>query len=53
MRIVLEGLDRFENLFGTVYYSAGEHVFNLSQELIKSCLAKVIKLKVISNERLN
>ena len=36
VRIVLEGVDKFNNLIGSVYYSVGETVKDLGLELVEN-----------------
>ena len=36
VRIVLEGVDKFNNLIGSVYYSVGEEVKDLGLELVEN-----------------
>lgn len=36
VRIVLEGVDKFSNLIGSVYYSDGESAKDLAMELIEN-----------------
>ncbi|XP_010483859.1 PREDICTED: staphylococcal nuclease domain-containing protein 1 [Camelina sativa] len=43
VRIVLEGVDKFNNLIGSVYYSEGETVKDLGLELIENGLAKYVE----------
>ncbi|CAN8264740.1 unnamed protein product [Cochlearia groenlandica] len=43
VRIVLEGVDKFNNLIGSVYYSDGETVSDLGLELIENGLAKYVE----------
>ncbi|CAN6814648.1 unnamed protein product [Brassica oleracea var. botrytis] len=43
VRIVLEGVDKFNNLIGSVYYSVGEEVKDLGLELVENGLAKYVE----------
>ncbi|ESQ31759.1 hypothetical protein EUTSA_v10003594mg [Eutrema salsugineum] len=43
VRIVLEGVDKFNNLIGSVYYSDGETVKDLGLELVENGLAKYVE----------
>ncbi|KAL6996806.1 Translin-1 [Sarracenia purpurea var. burkii] len=43
VRIVLEGVDKFSNLIGSVYYPDGESAKDLSLELIENGLAKYVE----------
>lgn len=43
VRIVLEGADKFNNLIGSVHYSEGDNVVDLSLELVKHGFAKVVE----------
>ncbi|KAA8542037.1 hypothetical protein F0562_023189 [Nyssa sinensis] len=43
VRIVLEGVDKFSNLIGSVYYSDGETAKDLALELIENGLAKYVE----------
>ncbi|KAL1203817.1 Ribonuclease TUDOR 2 [Cardamine amara subsp. amara] len=43
VRIVLEGVDKFNNLIGSVYYSEGDAVKDLGLELIENGLAKYVE----------
>ncbi|CAA7035138.1 unnamed protein product [Microthlaspi erraticum] len=43
VRIVLEGVDKFNNLIGSVYYSDGEIVKDLGLELVENGLAKYVE----------
>nr|XP_018439421.1 PREDICTED: staphylococcal nuclease domain-containing protein 1-like [Raphanus sativus] len=43
VRIVLEGVDKFNNLIGSVYYSVGETVKDLGLELVENGLAKYVE----------
>lgn len=36
MRIVLEGTDSFDNMFGSVYYSDGNNTKDLALELVEN-----------------
>ncbi|KAJ8772455.1 hypothetical protein K2173_027632 [Erythroxylum novogranatense] len=43
VRIVLEGVDKFSNLIGSVYYPQGDSVNDLSMELVENGLAKFVE----------
>ncbi|CAA3011936.1 staphylococcal nuclease domain-containing 1-like [Olea europaea subsp. europaea] len=43
VRIVLEGIDKFSNLIGSVYYSDGESAKDLALELVETGLAKYVE----------
>ncbi|KAL4584654.1 hypothetical protein LXL04_009260 [Taraxacum kok-saghyz] len=43
VRIVLEGVDKFSNLIGSVYYSDGESAKDLAMELIEHGYAKYVE----------
>ncbi|OIW19304.1 hypothetical protein TanjilG_16838 [Lupinus angustifolius] len=43
VRIVLEGVDKFNNLIGSVYYPDGESAKDLALELVESGLAKYVE----------
>ncbi|GAV82791.1 SNase domain-containing protein/TUDOR domain-containing protein [Cephalotus follicularis] len=43
VRIVLEGVDKFSNLIGSVYYPDGESAKDLAQELVENGLAKYVE----------
>ncbi|KAH0931223.1 hypothetical protein HID58_008340, partial [Brassica napus] len=43
VRIVLEGVDKFNNLIGSVHYSDGEAVKDLGLELVENGLAKYVE----------
>ncbi|XP_010547787.1 PREDICTED: staphylococcal nuclease domain-containing protein 1-like [Tarenaya hassleriana] len=43
VRIVLEGVDKFSNLIGSVHYSDGETVKDLGLELVENGLAKYVE----------
>lgn len=43
VRIVLEGVDKFSNLIGSVYYPDGESAKDLALELVESGLAKYVE----------
>ncbi|XP_011082808.1 ribonuclease TUDOR 1 [Sesamum indicum] len=43
VRIVLEGVDKFSNLTGSVYYSDGETAKDLALELVENGLAKYVE----------
>nr|CAN83456.1 hypothetical protein VITISV_034601 [Vitis vinifera] len=43
VRIVLEGVDKFGNLIGSVYYPDGESAKDLALELVESGLAKYLE----------
>ncbi|EXB79410.1 nuclease domain-containing protein 1 [Morus notabilis] len=43
VRIVLEGVDKFSNLIGSVYYSDGETAKDLALELVENGLAKYVE----------
>ncbi|KAF0894175.1 hypothetical protein E2562_035697 [Oryza meyeriana var. granulata] len=43
VRIVLEGTDNFNNIFGSVYYSDGDVAKDLSLELVQNGLAKYVE----------
>ncbi|KAL0718316.1 hypothetical protein Bca4012_067638 [Brassica carinata] len=43
VHIVLEGVDKFNNLIGSVYYSVGETVKDLGLELVENGLAKYVE----------
>ncbi|EOA15199.1 hypothetical protein CARUB_v10028588mg [Capsella rubella] len=43
VRIVLEGVDKFNNLIGSVYYSEGETIKDLGLELVENGLAKYVE----------
>ncbi|EEF51666.1 ebna2 binding protein P100, putative [Ricinus communis] len=43
VRIVLEGVDKFSNLIGSVYYSDGESAKDLALELVENGLAKYVE----------
>ncbi|KAG9152434.1 hypothetical protein Leryth_015833 [Lithospermum erythrorhizon] len=43
VRIVLEGVDKFSNLIGSVYYPDGEAAKDLAFELVESGLAKYVE----------
>jgi staphylococcal nuclease domain-containing protein 1 len=43
VRIVLEGVDKFNNLIGSVHYSDGETVKDLGLELVENGLAKFVE----------
>ncbi|CAK7336878.1 unnamed protein product [Dovyalis caffra] len=43
VRIVLEGVDKFSNLIGSVYYPDGESAKDLSLELVENGLAKFVE----------
>ncbi|WCJ36376.1 TUDOR-SN protein 1 [Euphorbia peplus] len=43
VRIVLEGVDKFSNLIGSVYYSDGEAANDLALELVENGLAKYVE----------
>ncbi|KAH0936639.1 hypothetical protein HID58_004100 [Brassica napus] len=43
VRIVLEGVDKFNNLIGSVHYSDGEVVKDLGLELVENGLAKYVE----------
>ncbi|CAD7701107.1 unnamed protein product, partial [Ostreobium quekettii] len=40
VRIVLEGVDKYNNLFGNVLYPQGEEVMDLAQQLVQHGMAK-------------
>ncbi|KNA18582.1 hypothetical protein SOVF_069380 [Spinacia oleracea] len=50
VRIVLEQLDSFKNLVGSVYYDDGGEVKNLALELVKNGLAKYLEWSAKSLE---
>lgn len=41
VRIVLEGVDKFNNLIGSVYYSEGDTVKDLGLELVENVRAYI------------
>ena len=41
VRIIIEGVDKFGNLFATVLYPEGEQALNLAEQLTSAGLAKV------------
>eukprot|EP00246_Nothoceros_aenigmaticus_P000016 TRINITY_DN10013_c0_g1_i1.p1 TRINITY_DN10013_c0_g1~~TRINITY_DN10013_c0_g1_i1.p1 ORF type:complete len:994 (+),score=218.35 TRINITY_DN10013_c0_g1_i1:98-3079(+) len=43
VRVVLEGVDKFSNLIGSVHYAAGDEASNLALELVQQGLAKVVE----------
>ncbi|CAE6088593.1 unnamed protein product [Arabidopsis arenosa] len=43
VRIILEGVDKFNNLIGSVHYSDGETVKDLGLELVENGLAKFVE----------
>ncbi|KAK7282156.1 hypothetical protein RIF29_10740 [Crotalaria pallida] len=43
VRIVLEGVDKFNNLIGSVYYPDGESAKDLALELVENGLAKYVE----------
>ncbi|KAJ6869386.1 hypothetical protein NC651_034205 [Populus alba x Populus x berolinensis] len=43
VRIVLEGVDKFSNLIGSVYYPDGESAKDLALELVENGLAKFVE----------
>ncbi|KAG9150762.1 hypothetical protein Leryth_002916 [Lithospermum erythrorhizon] len=43
VRIVLEGVDKFSNLIGSVYYPEGEAAKELALELVENGLAKYVE----------
>ncbi|XVF11339.1 hypothetical protein REPUB_Repub08aG0018900 [Reevesia pubescens] len=43
VRIVLEGVDKFSNLIGSVYYPEGETVKDLALELVENGLGKYVE----------
>ncbi|KAF7834078.1 ribonuclease TUDOR 1-like [Senna tora] len=43
VRIVLEGVDKFSNLIGSVYYPDGESAKDLASELVENGLAKYVE----------
>ncbi|KAK5777268.1 nuclease domain-containing 1 [Gossypium arboreum] len=43
VRIVLEGVDKFSNLIGSVYYPEGETAKDLALELVENGLAKYVE----------
>ncbi|CAM8936825.1 unnamed protein product [Rhodiola kirilowii] len=43
VRIVLEGVDKFSNLIGSVFYPEGESAKDLSLELVENGLAKYVE----------
>ncbi|KAJ6294399.1 hypothetical protein OIU76_022469 [Salix suchowensis] len=43
VRIVLEGVDKFNNLIGSVYYPDGESAKDLALELVENGLAKFVE----------
>ncbi|KAK4755127.1 hypothetical protein SAY87_008884 [Trapa incisa] len=43
VRIVLEGVDKFSNLIGSVYYPDGETAKDLAPELVENGLAKYVE----------
>ncbi|KHG06599.1 Snd1 [Gossypium arboreum] len=43
VRIVLEGVDKFSNLIGSVYYPEGESAKDLALELVENGLAKYVE----------
>jgi staphylococcal nuclease domain-containing protein 1 len=43
VRIVLEGVDKFSNLIGSVYYSDGDSAKDLALELVENGLAKYVE----------
>ncbi|KAG9147424.1 hypothetical protein Leryth_025039 [Lithospermum erythrorhizon] len=43
VRIVLEGVDKFSNLIGSVYYPEGESAKELAYELVENGLAKYVE----------
>eukprot|EP00268_Persea_americana_P054270 TRINITY_DN619_c0_g1_i3.p1 TRINITY_DN619_c0_g1~~TRINITY_DN619_c0_g1_i3.p1 ORF type:complete len:987 (-),score=247.25 TRINITY_DN619_c0_g1_i3:523-3483(-) len=43
VRIVLEGVDKFSNLIGSVYYAAGDSPHDLALELVENGLAKYVE----------
>ncbi|CAF1880639.1 unnamed protein product [Brassica oleracea] len=43
VRVVLEGVDKFNNLIGSVHYSDGEAVKDLGLELVENGLAKYVE----------
>ncbi|KDP22512.1 hypothetical protein JCGZ_26343 [Jatropha curcas] len=43
VRIVLEGVDKFSNLIGSVYYQDGESAKDLALELVENGLAKYVE----------
>ncbi|KAJ7957145.1 Ribonuclease [Quillaja saponaria] len=43
VRIVLEGVDKFSNLIGSVYYSDGETAKDLALELVENGFAKFVE----------
>ncbi|GFZ07903.1 TUDOR-SN protein 1 [Actinidia rufa] len=43
VRVVLEGVDKFSNLIGSIYYPDGESAKNLALELVENGLAKYVE----------
>jgi len=43
VRIVLEGVDKFSNLIGSVYYPDGDVATDLALELVENGLAKYVE----------
>ncbi|XP_024973253.1 ribonuclease TUDOR 1-like [Cynara cardunculus var. scolymus] len=50
VRIVLEGVDKFSNLIGSVYYPDGEAAKDLALELIENGFAKYVEWSAIMME---
>mmetsp|Transcript_574 Transcript_574/g.1819 ORF Transcript_574/g.1819 Transcript_574/m.1819 type:complete len:876 (+) Transcript_574:412-3039(+) len=43
VRVVLEGVDKFQNLFGSIYYPEDGQPVDLGEQLLKQGLAKVVE----------
>lgn len=43
VRVVLEGVDKYNNLFGSILYPEGNEAVDLAQQLVKNSLAKVVE----------
>lgn len=41
--MVLEGVDKFNNLFGSVFYPEGDKPQNLAEQLMQAGLAKAVE----------
>lgn len=43
VRVVVEGVDQYDNLFGQVLYPEGDQAVNLGEQLLQNALAKVFE----------
>ncbi|GBG64549.1 hypothetical protein CBR_g45244 [Chara braunii] len=43
VRVVVEGVDKYGNLFGSIYFSEGEEAIGLALQLVKLGLARVVE----------